>query len=582
MTRSFRAPSWGGRGAGACAVLLGLCLAFPAVGAANDPFPELQGEARARIQNLEQNLADWQLPQARAELIELKKLAKDDHEAVQYFSGRIAFEEGRYDDAVKHLSAANLSEKPGSYLSLAKDTQRLTADYVKAESAHFIIAYPKGKDEILVPWALEALEAQRTALEKDLGWAPTEKVRVEFVSNAHELAKVSTLTFESIRTTGTIAICKFNKLMVTSPKAVVRGYDWLDTLAHEYVHYVVGNASKNTVPIWMHEGLAKYLESRWRGPAGGAMTPSTLALLGSRVRSNKLVPFEKMHPSMALLPTAEDAATAFAEVFFAIDLINRQGGSASLKTLLQKMAGGVNDKQAVEAAFKQPWPAFEKQWMEHLRSQPFPKDLIPPSSQDKKELAETLPGKATEKKGKEISFGDFAEIKETDARKWAHLGELMRERSRMTAAAEHYGRAHAMVGDRYEALSNKYALSLLELKRLPEAQAVLEGSLRVHPGSAQTNVHLGRLLLRQKDWPRAKLAFLDALAANPFDEEVHVSLYKIARATGDKELAARTQAAAARLLGISPDQVDVVAKDLGGEDLVSDPLSSEDAGLPTR
>ena len=50
--------------------------------------------------------------------------------------------------------------------------------------------------------------------------------------------------------------------MVTSPKAVVRGYDWLDTLAHEYVHFVVGNASKNTVPIWMHEGLAKYLESR--------------------------------------------------------------------------------------------------------------------------------------------------------------------------------------------------------------------------------------------------------------------------------------------------------------------------------
>jgi tetratricopeptide (TPR) repeat protein len=561
---------------------LGLLLLLSLPAAAADSFPELQGEARARIQNLEQNLADWQLVEARAELIELKKLADADHEAVQYFSGRIAFEEGRYADAVKHLTAAKLSEKPGSYLALAKDTERLTADYVKAESANFIISYPKGKDEILVPWALEALEAQRTAMEKDLGWAPKEKVRVELVSNARELSKVSTLTFESIRTTGTIAICKFNKLMVTSPKAVVRGYDWLDTLSHEYVHYVVGSASKNTVPIWMHEGLAKYLESRWRGPAGGAMTPSTLALLGSRVRSNKLIPFEKMHPSMALLPTAEDAATAFAEVFFAVDLINRQGGAASLKTLLQKMAAGVNDKQAVEAAFKQPWPTFEKQWMAHLKSQPFPKELIPTSSQDKKELAETMPGKAKEKKGKEISFGDFAEVKETDARKWAHLGELMRERNRMKAAAEHYGRAHHVVGDRYEALSNKYALSLLELKRFPEAQSVLEGSLRMHPGSAQTNVHLGRLLLRQKDWPRAKLAFIDALAANPFDEEVHVSLYKISRATNDTAMATRTKAAAAKLLGIDPDQVDAVAKELGGEDLGSDPISSEDAGLPTR
>ncbi len=560
-------------------LLLGL-LGTPALAA--DSFPELQGEARARIQNLEQSLADWQLAEARTELVELKKLTEADHEAVQYFSGRIAFEEGRYADAVKHLTAAKLSEKPGSYLALAKDTERLTAGYASAQSAHFVITYPKGKDEVLVPWALEALESMRTAMEKDLGWAPTEKVRVEVVGNARELSKVSSLTVESIRTTGTIAICKFNKLMVTSPKAVVRGYDWLDTLAHEYVHYVVGNASKNTVPIWMHEGLAKYLESRWRGPAGGAMTPSTLALLGSRIRSNKLIPFEKMHPSMALLPTAEDAATAFAEVFFAIDLIHRQGGAASLKSLLQKMAAGVTDKQAVEAVFKQPWPTFEKQWMAHLKAQPFPKDLIPPSSQDKKELAENFPGKAKEKKGREISFGDFAEVKETDARKWAHLGELMRERNRMTAAAEHYGRAHAMVGDRYEALSNKYALALLELKRLPEAQAVLEGSLQVHPGSAQTNVHLGRLLLRQKDWPRAKLAYLDALAANPFDEEVHLSLYKVARAMGDAALSARAKAAAATLLGIGADQVDQLAKELGGEDLVTAPSSSADAGLPTR
>ena len=45
------------------------------------------------------------------------------------------------------------------------------------------------------------------------------------------------------------------------------GYDWLDTVSHEYVHLVVSRKSRNTVPIWMHEGLAKYLESRWRGPA---------------------------------------------------------------------------------------------------------------------------------------------------------------------------------------------------------------------------------------------------------------------------------------------------------------------------
>ena len=51
-----------------------------------------------------------------------------------------------------------------------------------------------------------------------------------------------------------------------------------------------------------------------------------------------------MHPSMALLPTAEDAATAFAEVFFAIELIHREGGGRALARLLELMGRGLSDK----------------------------------------------------------------------------------------------------------------------------------------------------------------------------------------------------------------------------------------------
>ena len=37
---------------------------------------------------------------------------------------------------------------------------------------------------------------------------------------------------------------------------------------HEYTHFVVTRVSHNTVPIWLHEGLAKFEERRWRGPVG--------------------------------------------------------------------------------------------------------------------------------------------------------------------------------------------------------------------------------------------------------------------------------------------------------------------------
>src|SRR6516165_10398421 len=184
-------------------------------------------ETRARVRALEELLDEEDYVAARAELDRLKQ-GHDDNESFDFFAGRVAFGEGRYADAVSSLELAGVEDRPGSYLRLARDTLAITRDDERVESEHFIFFYPKGKDAVLAPYALEALEAQRAALEKDLAHVPPGKVRVEVVNDAAELAPVSTLSQKEIDQTSTIAICKFNKLMVTSPKAVLRGYDWLD------------------------------------------------------------------------------------------------------------------------------------------------------------------------------------------------------------------------------------------------------------------------------------------------------------------------------------------------------------------
>lgn len=523
---------------------------------------ELKGEAKARLNNIDQSIDDWDIPGAKAELAELKKLVPPEIEPVLYYEGRIAFEEGRYQEAVDLLTRAGLHDKQGSWLRLAKDTLEITKDDEKIESEHFIFYYPKGKDAVLAPYALETLEKARAALASDLAYAPPGKIRVEVVNNASELSRVSTLTKEQIKTTGTIAICKFNKLMVTSPKAVLQGYDWLDTLNHEYVHLVVSQKSHNTVPIWLHEGIAKYLESRWRGPAGLAMTPATLALLGRRVKAGKLVPFEKMHPSIAMLPSAEDAATAFAEVFFAIDLVFKEHGKEAVQKIIDELRSGQSDKRAVEAATGKPFPQFEKSWLAHVKKQDFPREFIPLTEQ-KVVLKEDAPGKADEtatKKSKDITFGDFQEVAEPAARRAAHMGELFRERNRFKAAAEEYGRAYLEVGDKYESVSNKYARALVETGRFDEAEKVLLGSLRVHPGVASTSVQLGRIRMQKKEWKSAKDAYLDALAEDPFDPEIHLALTRIHRELGEQKLAAQTMQASVTLTGVSADKLEEVLR----------------------
>ncbi len=519
---------------------------------------DVRSQAKAHLTELGDSIDSWDLVSARRELAALEKLIPEESEALKYYQGRLAFEEGRYAEAVELLTAAGVEDKPSSYLRLAKDTLAITKSHQKAESEHFIFYYPKGKEEILVPYALETLESIYRAMQEDLGWTPPGgKVRVEVVNNARELSKISTLSYEQIQITGTIAMCKFNKLMVTSPKAVARGYDWQDTLAHEYVHLVISQSSRNNVPIWLHEGMAKFLETRWRGHGGLGLSPSALALLGRRMKANNLVPFEKMHPSIAMLPTAEDAALAFAEVFYVVDYVLATKGSAGLRTIIQELRNGRTDKQAVEAAVGMPFGLFEKSWLAHIKKQPFPKELLP---REQVVLKEDAKGEdKDEKKGREISFGDFAEVQELPARKLAHLGELLRERNRVKAAAAEYSKAYAMVGDKYESISNKYALTLLELRRLDEAEAVLRGSLRVYPGLPGTNVHLGRILLFRKDWAKAKAAYMEALSTNPFDPEVHVALTKIHDELGETALKERTVKAAALLTGLSETAIENAA-----------------------
>ncbi|HLT29127.1 MAG TPA: tetratricopeptide repeat protein [Myxococcaceae bacterium] len=536
------------------------------VGPVIDARAQSPGRAAARehFTAVEKALDAWDVPGARAAWEELARIAPRDSEPVRQLEGRILFEEGDYQGAIQAVSSVTDDDRPGTYLRLFRDTAKVVGAHRSVESEHFIFSYPEGKDAILAPYALEALEAIRKAMLEDLGHAPEGKVRVEVVHDARDLAKVSTLTYEQIKTTGTIAICKFNKLIITSPKAVVRGYDWLDTLAHEYIHLVVSQKSRNTVPIWLHEGMAKYLETRWRGEAGGAMSPSTLALLGRRVKADTLIPFEKMHPSIALLPTAEDAATAFAEVFFAIDWIHGRKGPAGLRTVMEKLREGATDRQAVAAATGRSFPSFERAWLQHVRSQPFP-ELFDEPEQEVRLKAEAK-DEEPEKKGRQISYGAFRDLRDKEAQKHAHLGELLRERRRMGAAAEQYGKAYRRVGDRHAALSNKYALTLLELSRLDEAREVLEKSLTLHPGMPQTHVHLGRIHLHRGDWNAARDAFLQALAVNPFDPEVHLSLVRAYDGLGDAKRTARATAAVVQLTGLEPERVVAAAAQLGKQD----------------
>jgi tetratricopeptide (TPR) repeat protein len=509
--------------------------------------PRAELEARARQGMAE--LDAWDLEAARRIADELMAVAPEEGVSKELMA-HVRFEEGEYARAVELFDSTGLRDQ--ELAGLARATFQETRSYETRESPHFILRSRPGKDALLAPYAFDALERERAGLEKDLRFAPARKIRVEVLDDARALSRTSTLSLEAIKTSGTIAVCKFDKLMIISPKALVRGYPWLDTLAHEYVHLVVSQMSRNQVPIWIQEGLAKFYESRWRGAPGLDLSPPAAALLAEALKRKKLIPFDRMHPSMALLPSQEDAALAFAEVFTAIEYLHGKGGDDLIVRLIEELKKTGAYRVALNKATGIAFPQFQNDWMAFLARREYPKETLPLSVEKlefKEDSAKSRLAGKEKRKPDELNLGDFQEIDDPEGRKLAHLGELLRQRNRYRAAADELARAYARVGNRSVLLSNRYAQTLVKLGERAKAEQILGASLKPFPKVARTYQALAEIYLESKRWDQAERAFLEVVSIDPFDPLPHLGLLKIYTDRGDAPKASREKAALSALQG---------------------------------
>jgi tetratricopeptide (TPR) repeat protein len=475
-----------------------------------------------------QLLADEDVEGARA-VAEPLLAAEPGHRGAKLAVGVLRLYQQRYDEAVQLMEEADAGD-PAGYLSLAYASREVTKGFARSEGDRVVVSYPKGKDEILVPYLVETLERQRDALARDLGKVPGGKLAVEIVSDVKGLAKLTTLTEEEIRTSGTVAVCKFNKLMLLSPKALLKGYDWQDTAAHEYTHLVLTWRSRNQAPIWVQEGLAKWFEAGWRG-GDEPLSRFSAALVKDAIRKNNLVTFDEMHPSIAKLPSQERAALAYAEVVLAVELLVQQRGPQVIGKVLDLLAAGKDAREAVAAATGMPFERFLEAWRRHMVQRPLPKG----GEVEVKQLR----FRDDPKRGGEWS--EWAEIPDDKARGFARLGELMRARGRWGAARIELGKAYDRVGGRVPILADQYALAALQSGQDALAEKVLGEAIGWNPDYPALHVHLARLLARRQDWAGVRQHLLLANRHDPFDPEIHVGLAGALAKLGDPEGATREE-----------------------------------------
>ena len=482
-----------------------------------------------------QLIRHWRIEDARPKVADLLKTSFDNPLAIAVI-GQLKFHLGDHVGAVEAFDNARRLGVPPSFLTNADAAEKArvaTEAYVEHLGDHFIIRHPPGKDALLVPFAEEALEAARIEIGKLIGWVPKDRIVVEIYPTARTLASVSALTSKDIETSGTIALCRWNRLMITSPRAVVFGYAWRDTLAHELAHLIIGAASRDTAPIWLHEGLAKFTETSWRGKPGLGVSIEQQQKLREAVLNDKLITFEQMHPSMAKLPSQEAASLAFTEVFTFIEFLVERKGWAGIRTLLKTMAK--NDKdidRSLTAVYGAPLKKLEKIWKAALPE----RRIITPT------------GLRLVKGDRRLIVKDRPDTPDDDlhglgqkARRFARAADLLYARGRYVAAQKELEKAFKE--SRSPLVSAKLATLALANNDLERAEQAARRSIESMPELAGPNVTLAEILLRRGERTKMKLPLARAIDINPFDPRIHQLTLAAEGRKGDPKIRDRAQRA---------------------------------------
>lgn len=476
-----------------------------------------------------QLVQDWDISNAEKLSDQLLKNYPESGDA-HFLKARIEFMKGNYERSWKILSRVDDNMKEvKEFKSHVDATRRASKNFIAKESEHFIFRFEEGPDEILIHHAREVLEKSYRVLGKILNYYPKEKVLVEFYPDRKPFSKISPLTLKDILTSGTVALCKYHRIMMISPGSLVRGFNWMDTLSHEYVHYLLTKSSHNHLPLWMHEGIAKYLETRWRGEED-YLSPIMETVLSNAMKNDYRVPLEAMMPSLAKLKNAEDVQLAYAEVSSMMEYLTTLNGLDIFPKILAQLSSGQNFSNVFLSQVGQSLSEFQDNWENWAKGLPL----------------KNIPGiqtLSTEFKNREGPEGkEYKELKSKKARDLTYLGDILKSRDHFKAAIVEYQKALDESSSHSPILFNKLAGTHLQSGNQEQAETLLKESLEFFPDFHTSLVNMGELKLLNREYELARVYFEKAVRINPFNPFAHIRLMNVYDKLGltrEKELQAR-------------------------------------------
>jgi hypothetical protein len=433
---------------------------------------------------------------------------------------RLAIYELDCDGAAAILSRSDVEQVEGgaALADIAHGCQRVTASLAVDRDAPrgVEISWQDEHDRSLAPLLADTVVAARDALTRDLGVDWPRPTRVVVVRDLLSLSAMTGLPYESAQTTGTVAVAKWGRVTLLSPRASHHGYPWRDTIAHELTHLAVTRASGDRAPLWLQEGVAKREEIRWRdrGPFDDRPPPEAVVQRGIELGLG--VPLDKLGPSIAMLPSADAAMIAFAEVTsfvrFYADTAQTAAGSDErpLPGLFRELRDGKEPDEALLAASGADLKTWDTRWRAYLASRP------PVAVPELLGLGAAHEGPHHEEQLRDLR--DRSRLAQLLLAR-AHAPEALKELDRIElghAPSSNDGWARAMGDPSVRWLRGR---ALEDVGRREEAEPLMSDPSQVLSSYGPWWATRGRWAQLRGDEPAAVSSFREAVATDPFDPE---------------------------------------------------------------
>ncbi|MCX7956895.1 MAG: hypothetical protein N2643_03245 [Endomicrobia bacterium] len=414
---------------------------------------------------------------------------------------------GDYVEADKYINLVDrnaISDDVKFFLSYIPYIRSIISEgYIKYETKNFEI-YLKGRDEILSKIIMDKLETIHKRIGQKFNFAPTNKIRVEVYNKKDEFYIASTLGKEAVDKKGIVGICKFNRIMILSPECLPYGYRWVDTLSHEYIHYMLNHITEYKYPLYLHEATARYYDTLYRSTVTLCFTPGNIRALYEAKENNNLLSFDKFKGSLVYLETEKDIELAFVELASFIDCIIKNFGEDKLIEFITNYKEYYNNENELyNKIFGVGYEGIINIWYSYL--------------DDQRYMFEEYPGATLNLK---ILDTDYEKsLLSLDLQQYIKLGDKFLEKKQYKSALYQYKKAQQQQNYHPVVMCRIAKVLILQGEYL-EAEKYLSECYKVNPDFIYSYELLLELFYNMGKYDRVLDIYKEILDMNPFNTKI--------------------------------------------------------------